>query len=65
MSRTSTSPRLGFTGPSASRPAIVLDQLTKIFNAAPAVDRLTLTIDRGSVCGLLGGNGAGKTTTSA
>ena len=64
MSRTSaTSPRSGFAATEASRPAILLDRLTKTFNATPAVDRLTLTVDRGSVCGLLGGNGAGKTTT--
>ena len=64
MSRTTvTSSRSGFAAPDASRPAIVLDRLTKTFNAVPAVDRLTLTVDRGSVCGLLGGNGAGKTTT--
>ena len=44
-------------------PAVALRGLTKRYGGHTAVDRLTLDIPRGSVCGLLGGNGAGKTTT--
>ena len=44
-------------------PAIALRGLTKRYGGHTAVDRLSLEIARGSVCGLLGGNGAGKTTT--
>ena len=43
-------------------PALVLSGLCKTF-AAPAVDRLDLTIEAGTLYALLGPNGAGKTTT--
>lgn len=46
---------------------IILHELTKRFRAGGrpilAVDRLSLTVNRGEVYGLLGPNGAGKTTT--
>ena len=48
---------------SLAPPAIALHALTKVYKGRPAVDRVSLDIPRGSVCGLLGGNGAGKTTT--
>lgn len=38
-------------------------ELTKVFDANVAVDRLTLTVEQGEVFGFLGPNGAGKTTT--
>jgi len=44
-------------------PALELIGLTKRFGRTLAVDRLSLTIPRGSVFGLLGPNGAGKSTT--
>ena len=49
--------------PPDAGPAIALRGLTKRYGGHTAVDRLSLEIARGSVCGLLGGNGAGKTTT--
>lgn len=45
------------------KPAIQLDQVTKVYKGKKAVDGLTLTIEQGSVVALLGPNGAGKTTT--
>ena len=44
---------------------VVLDRLTKTFDAAgqPAVDRLSLDIESGSIVALLGPSGCGKTTT--
>lgn len=37
--------------------------LTKKFGSFVAVDGLTLSVERGSVCGFLGPNGSGKSTT--
>ena len=43
---------------------IVVNDLTKVFRGKiRAVDRLTFTVEPGSVTGFLGPNGAGKTTT--
>ena len=43
---------------------IVVDQLSKVFRGSVrAVDRLSFTVEPGSVTGFLGPNGAGKTTT--
>ncbi|PYI55021.1 ABC transporter ATP-binding protein [Paenibacillus flagellatus] len=44
-------------------PIIELRQLTKKYGEFTAVDKLTLTIERGEIFGLLGPNGAGKSTT--
>jgi ABC-2 type transport system ATP-binding protein len=43
--------------------AIEIDNLTKKFEDATAVDSLNLQVSRGELFGLLGPNGAGKTTT--
>lgn len=43
--------------------AIKADNLTKRFGNLTAVDRLTLTVARGELFGLVGSDGAGKTTT--
>jgi ABC-2 type transport system ATP-binding protein len=40
-----------------------IDELTKVFNGVTAVDRLSFSIARGEIVGVLGVNGAGKTTT--
>jgi ABC-2 type transport system ATP-binding protein len=42
---------------------IEVDGLTKRFGDVTAVDRLSFTVEPGSVTGFLGPNGAGKTTT--
>jgi ABC-2 type transport system ATP-binding protein len=43
--------------------AIQTNQLTRSFGDLKAVDRLTLSVPRGTVFGFLGPNGSGKTTT--
>jgi ABC-2 type transport system ATP-binding protein len=42
---------------------IAIDNLTKYYGAARAVDNITLTIPSGQLVGYLGPNGAGKSTT--
>ena len=42
---------------------IKVEQLTKSYGALTAVDHLSLSVDRGTVFGLLGANGAGKSTS--
>lgn len=43
--------------------AIQVRDLVMYYGPKRAVDSLSLTVPRGSVCGFLGPNGAGKTTT--
>ena len=43
--------------------SIELKALSKQFGSRTAVDKLTLSVEQGTVFGLLGQNGAGKTTT--
>lgn len=43
--------------------AIETNELTRHFNGLVAVDRLSISVERGEIFGLLGPNGAGKTTT--
>jgi ABC-2 type transport system ATP-binding protein len=43
-------------------PAVDVRGLTRRFAGVTAVDRVTLTVERGQIFGLLGSNGAGKTT---
>jgi ABC-2 type transport system ATP-binding protein len=47
----------------SKEPILQVESLTKKFGPALAVDRLSFSLRRGSIVGLLGGNGAGKTTT--
>ena len=54
------------TAPAAGQPAgrIVVENLSKVFRGKiRAVDRLSFTVEPGSITGFLGPNGAGKTTT--
>ena len=41
---------------------IEIDRLSRRFGGIKAVDRLTFSVGRGEIVGLLGSNGAGKTT---
>src|SRR5690606_29851835 len=49
--------------PAAADAAILLEDVTKGFGAAKAVDGFDLAVPRGALCGFIGPNGAGKTTT--
>jgi len=50
--------------PDGSRtPAVITKDLFKQFGSFVAVNRVSLTVDRGEVFGFLGPNGAGKSTT--
>jgi ABC-2 type transport system ATP-binding protein len=51
------------TAPPPADPVVTVRSLNKRYGAVVAVDRLTFTLDRGTVTGLLGPNGAGKSTT--
>jgi ABC-2 type transport system ATP-binding protein len=44
-------------------PAVEVENLSKRYPGAVAVDRISFSVARGSCAALLGGNGAGKTTT--
>jgi ABC-2 type transport system ATP-binding protein len=52
---------------SAMRPTtktvLHVHDLTKVFNGVTAVERLSFSVDRREIVGILGANGAGKTTT--
>ena len=45
-----------------NHPAVQVEQLTRRFGDFTAVDRISLTVERGEIFGFLGANGAGKTT---
>lgn len=51
--------RTSYTGP----PAIVAEDLTRLFGDFTAVDAVSFRIERGEIFGFLGSNGCGKTTT--
>ena len=42
---------------------IEIDAVTKSYSGRPVVDRLSLSVDRGAFCVLLGSSGCGKSTT--
>ncbi len=46
-------------------PVIQVECLCKYYGSVRAVNGISFTVARGSICALLGGNGAGKTTTIA
>ena len=45
-----------------SGPVVETHELTKCFGEFTALDRLTISLDRGQILGFIGPNGAGKTT---
>ncbi len=51
-------------GPDLAPPEVAVEtrDLTRLFGSFAAVDRVTMQINKGEVCGFLGPNGAGKTT---
>lgn len=42
---------------------VQIDQVTKRFGKFTALDKISLEMDKGEICGFIGPNGAGKTTT--
>lgn len=48
-----------------SQTVVEVQNLTKRFNAIPAVNDISFSVNEGEIVGLLGPNGAGKTTTLA
>lgn len=48
---------------SNSAPVVDIKDLSKHYGEFVALDRLSLTLDRGNILGFIGPNGAGKTTT--
>jgi ABC-2 type transport system ATP-binding protein len=46
----------------ANEPVILTENLTKKYGDFTALDRLSISLDRGQILGLIGPNGAGKTT---
>jgi ABC-2 type transport system ATP-binding protein len=48
---------------SAPGPAILVEELRKSYGTTVAVDGLSLTVEAGRICGMIGPDGAGKTTT--
>jgi heme exporter protein A len=49
-------------GSAGSEPAVVVERLERRFGERPALDGISLTLERGRTLGVLGANGAGKTT---
>ncbi len=47
----------------AANAVLQLRGITKFYGSFKAVDDVSFTLERGSICGFLGPNGAGKTTT--
>jgi len=46
-----------------TEPVVVTQEMTKKYGELTALDRLSITLDKGQILGFIGPNGAGKTTT--
>ncbi|MEI8394224.1 MAG: ABC transporter ATP-binding protein [Rhodospirillaceae bacterium] len=51
------------SGPANTGPAIDVRDLSKSFHGNRVVDRVSIRVEPGRICGFLGPNGSGKTTT--
>jgi ABC-2 type transport system ATP-binding protein len=60
-----TTGREPFERMTVNDPAVLAEQLVKVYKTGTAVADISFAVAPGSVVGLLGGNGAGKTTTIA
>ena len=47
---------------SSTSPVVVTEELTKTYGEFTALDKLSISVDRGRILGFIGHNGAGKTT---
>src|SRR5215468_7300731 len=47
----------------SGEPVVETRELTKKYGGVVALDRLTMSVERGQILGFVGPNGAGKTTT--
>jgi ABC-2 type transport system ATP-binding protein len=57
-----TAPRAAPEVSAPSQPVVVFENACKHFGDVKAVDNVTLTVDRGTILGLIGPSGSGKTT---
>jgi ABC-2 type transport system ATP-binding protein len=62
MTTEQTQTRRGFETRGAGDPAVVVEDLCHRYGAREALSRVTLSVARGEIFGLLGPNGGGKTT---
>jgi len=60
---TETGQQMPFAPRTGEGQAVEVEELTRIFDGFTAVDRVSFTVRRGEIFGLLGPNGSGKSTT--
>ena len=42
--------------------SVVVEDVSKIYGSQPALDKISFSVDQGTILGILGPNGAGKST---